>query len=351
MIKNAPLTAPTYFDSVMTWGNKSPWKGLGYNLNHKVSFRPEEVVRDGQGNILKMPPLDRKPCFGRPETVFRHAKRTQKLKLPNGQIVDSIKHRCGSCPAGVHGACVQTAVERVKSDPSIYQALLAWRDYFYVHHNGERTYTGPASIFWVAFKQAVAARGPFQSSNDAEVAKLHLQKRMEQREKWTKKKRTQRQRERAHAKDSKQLPSEQFVINLNEERDRRFDALLEALGQSGQPPSRSRVQQDKREATAMITVNAWATRELQRASGNDVGPGTIARLMVENNLNAGTRLGTLKTRMPKDLKRADECEQDGLWKRFDPDADLNGYDAGDNDAADALTDPVPSIDRILWDLV
>lgn len=350
MTKIAPATTKTNFEDVMTWGNQSPWKTMGVRLKHKTSFRPEEVVRDGRGNILSMPVLEAKPCFGRPEVVFRQGKRTRKRELPGGRIVDWKNHPCGSCPAGVHEACVRTAHERVMSDPVMWQAFQGWHEDCKTHFNGEFVCIRAASLSWGAFKRAIAARGPFENSNDAEVAKLEQQKRDEQREKWKNRKRLQRHWERALARQEQQLPSGQFVVNLKEERDRRFESLLDVLGRSDQPLSRSRVQPEKREATAGITANAWAVQTLLRASGQNASPGTIARVMVEKNLSAGTQLGTLKTRMPNDLKRADECERDGLWKRFDADADLDDYDVEDDDAADALSEPVNEIDRILREL-
>jgi hypothetical protein len=245
---------------------------------------------------------------------------------------------------------VETALERVNSDPKIRQAFDAWRDHCDTHHGGVFTYTGPASRPWGDFKNAIAERGPFQTSNDAAVEELRAQRREDQRRKWVKAKRRQRQEERASARQIRQLPSGQFVKNLQDERDRRHDVLLELLGRPDQPPSRAKVPAEKRLATARITANAWAVRELLRACGQDAGPGTIARVMVQNNLSAETPVGTLKARISNDLKRADECERDGLWNPFDPDADLDSYDAGDDDAADALADAEQEIDRIFGGL-
>jgi hypothetical protein len=349
MTNNSKTSPKSYRDYVMIWGNQSPWKTLGIRVSHKVQFQPHEVVRDGKGNILSMPTLE-KPCFGRPEAVFRHGKRTKKITLPNGRTVDGTKHQCGSCPAGVHRACVETALERVNSDPKIRQAFDAWRDHCDTHHGGVFTYTGSASRPWGDFKNAIAERGPFQNSNDAALEELRVQKLQDQRRKWVNQKRRQRQQARAGARQNGQLPSGQFIINLQDERDRRYDALLEVLGRSDQPPSRAKVPVEKRQATARITANAWAVRELLRACGRDAGPGTIARVMVQNNLNAETPVGTLKARISNDLKRADECERDGLWNPFDPDADLESYDAGDDDAADALADAEQEVDRIFREL-
>ncbi len=350
MRNNASCAPATYYDSVMIWGNLSPWTKLGVRLKHQIRFDPSDVVRDGRGNILSMPVLEDKPCFGRPEAVFRHGQRSKKIKLSDGRIVDSTRHQCALCPAGVHEACVRTAYERVTSDPHISLAFRAWKQHCDTFFNGRFTCTGSASRLWGAFKLEIARRGPFVSSNDKAVTDLELQRRDALREKWKIKKREQRQLERQNARLARQPPSQQFVRNLEDERDRRFDALLAVLGQSGQPPSRIRVPADKWEATATITANAWAVRELLQASGRNAGPGSIARQMAQRNLNAGVAASTLKARMKNDLKRADECERDGLWKPFDPDADLDSYENEDDDAADELNDPVSEIDHVLSDL-
>lgn len=347
MSNNVQLIANAYNNSVMTWGNQKPWKKLGLRLSHKVSFQPDAVVRDGFGNILSMPTLTRKPCFGRPEAFYRHGQRIRKLELKNGRIVDSTNHQCGSCPEGVHKACSETAHERVESNPTMRRALQEWEDYCDTHHNGTPTFIGPASHLWGAFKRAIAARGPFDSSNDAAIAEQEREIQDVQRQNWKNQKRHQRHRERQRAKETHKLPSEQFMLNLVDARDYRRDALLEVLGQSGQPPTRAKVPAEKREATAIITANAWAVRAVLQASGQNARPGSVARLMVKHNLSAGVSAPTLKARMKNDLKRADECTRDGLWKPFDPDSDLESYETIDDDAADELSDPVNEIDDIL----
>lgn len=350
MSNSVSVTPKTYHDSVMMWGNRSPWKQLNVRLSHKVDFHPSEVVRDGRGNILSMPVLEQKPCFGRPEVFFRHGERKKYIQQGNGSTRIWTNHRCGTCPEGVHTACNQTAAERVTSHPRICQAFLAWEDHCETYYKGAAICTGSASRLWGDFKLAIAQRGPFHSSNDAAVADLVLQKRNAQQEKWRREKRSFRQLERDRSKAARQSPSRQYVSNLNDERKCRADALLTVLGQSGQPPSRAKVPADKREATAMITANAWAMSELLHASGRDARPGTIARKMVELKWNAGVAGSTLKARIKNDLKRADECERDGLWKPFDPDADLDSYENEDDGASDALNDPVSEIDHILSDL-
>lgn len=327
-----------YRDEVMTWGNQAPWKKLGIRVSHRVTFPASAVKRDGQGNILSMPLLPRKPCFGRPEAFFRHGRRVIQVRLPGGRSVDSSKHQCGSCPKGVWQACAETSWERVQSDPAILKAFREWRSFCQANFNGELRYTGPASLLWGAFKEAIASRGPFLSSNDEELERQRVLEQAEKRRKWVEIKRRQREAMRAQARLAKQLPDKQFVSNLISERDRRRDTLLRVLGRSDQPPSRSKVPADKRMATATITANAWAISKLLWASGEDPRPARIARLMVERGLSAGTTYPTLKARIANDLRRARECERDGLWGTFDPDRDLEHSDGSNDNFEDCLGD-------------
>jgi hypothetical protein len=318
-----PVQPQTYRDWVMTWGNQDPWKRLGIKrLNHQTKFTDSNVKRDGRGNILDMPLLKNKPCFGRPEAVFRHGKRTRRQKVPNGYWIDTQNHQCGRCPEGVHGACVRTALERVNSDPAIRQAYDEWRAECEANHDGAYVCTGTASWPWGRFKDAIARRGPFENSNDNALRDLEEADRERERRKWLRDQRRRRERQRAAARAVRRLPSHQFVLNVRDERDRRSDLLLATLGKPGQPKCRSQVIAKHAAATAIITANAWAVGEIIKQSGAPVRPGSIARVMADHGLSAGVPRASLNARIKNDLARADGCVADGVWQPFNPDADL-----------------------------
>lgn len=342
-----PAKKLSYQDEVMIWGNLSPWKRLGIRVSHTTEFKPDDVIRDGNGNILNMPVLVKKPCFGVPSAVFRHGNRDQKFTRPDGSVIYSQKHQCGSCPEGVRSACIETAEERVNSDPEIRDALKAWLGHCDLYHGGELTYTGPASRPWGALKKAIAARGPFMSANDKALQEREAQQMKDNKHKSVEQKRAQRRRARQATQSAQSVPSKQFLFNLSDERDNRYYALLEVLGKPDQPPSRSKVPASKREATAAITANAWAVRELFSATGQQPNPTKIARYMTENGLNAGTPFETLKARIKNDLQRADDCSKDQLWTPFDPDSDLASYISDDDEAADVYQEPPSDIDPLL----
>ena len=174
-----------------------------------------------------------------------------------------------------------------------------------------------------------------RNSNDDELKKLVAEKEAALREKWRRDKQKERAGQRTALRAARKPPTKQFVLNVEDERGRRLDALLEVLGKPGQPKSRTNIRPGDRTSTATITANAWAVREILRESGMDAKPGTIARLLVKQSNNAGKPYGTLKARIAADLKRCDECERDGVWQPFDPDSDLNARPVDDDLDADA----------------
>lgn len=322
MTKTKAAQALTYRDSVMIWGNRDPWKQLGIRLNHKTNFKDADVVRDGMGNILDMPLMPRKLCHGRPEVFFRHGKRTRKQRLRDGRIIDAKNHQCARCPLGVWESCGRTAMERVNSDPAIRKAFEDWRAECEANHQGAFVCTGSASWPWGRFKEAIAARGPFESSNDNALRKFEEEEEKKQRAKWVRDQRLKRERQREAARDARELPSRQFVLNVRDERDRRRDQLHSVLGLPGQSRSRSQVHAKDAASTAVITANAWAVGEIMKAAGVAARPGSIARVMAGHGLSAGVSRATLNARIKNDLIRADGCITDGIWSRFNPDADL-----------------------------
>jgi hypothetical protein len=121
------------------------------------------------------------------------------------------------------------------------------------------------------------------------------------------------------------LPSRQFILNVRDERDLRKQILISVLGQPGQPRARRQVLTDDVDRTATIMANAWAVGEIMREAVVVPKPGSIARVMTDHGLGDGLERPTLNARIRNDLKRSDDCEADGTWPPFDPDADLACY--------------------------
>ena len=321
---------PTYEDEVWAWSKAKPWT---LRLSHKARFGVAEVFTDGVGNILAMPLLLRKPCFGRPETFFRHGAMVQLLTV-RGRVVESRSHQCGRCP--VRDACQVVCKERVLSDPGMTNALLAWSKHSEAISPGNFVYTGTAGYLWTDFKRAVAARGRFSNSNDEAVQDHERAAVLASRMKATYQKRALRERLRREKAKDHETPSPQFLLNADRERDRRADILLSIAGDRKMPACVSKIPLAHARRTADITADAWLTQTIDKAMGFQSGYGIIARKMFEAGRGKGLALATLKARMFKDLCRVAELEKSGLWSRFDPDLDLLEDIEKSIDAADDL---------------
>ena len=65
-----------YARQVRRFGGVQPYvdeDGRRTNISHAVEFLSQDVKTDDAGNIIDMPLLTRKPCFGRPERFVRGA--------------------------------------------------------------------------------------------------------------------------------------------------------------------------------------------------------------------------------------------------------------------------------------
>jgi hypothetical protein len=314
---------PTEFEKeVFAWGNDDPWKG-GKSLKHGTVFTPQDVETDGLGNILDMPILQDKPCFGRPEVYVRQFGRQKTIKQFGRDVIRPAS-RCGSCKIGE--ACGKVATERVNSDLSVRRAYWEWSDHCRRIHGGKRVCTGPVEgRMWERFKRAVADHGPWESINDERLRALEEATIQARRDKWRNDKVRQRERDRDHRRREHLPPSREFVGNAIAERNRRAAILQEAAGDPTLAPSISKIGKRDAADTAAITAGVWLADMIIKSMGYDApGPGVIAKHLVRWKRAGGRPYASLKARMDKDLRRVRDLEKgrDPLWSKFDPDSDI-----------------------------
>lgn len=312
-----------YAQEVFAWGRKDPWRDLP-KLSHRDIFAWSDVQTDGLGNVLSMPLLRGKPCFGLPQVFIRHGKSTRMVTNAYCKRVESKTHRCGRCP--IRESCSNLVGERLKSDRSISAALLTWHRYCAQQHNSVPTYSNTAGRKWQAFLQALADRGPFANSNDQKLADWNERDKKDRVEKWRRDKVRQRQRLRTKSKSEGMAPPAQFEDEAKCGRDDRYWDLLEVAGSSEMPPSISKIAAKDAETTAAVTADAWLGRLLISASGGDPNPGAVASWMIQQGRAHGKSYAVLKARLKRDLARADLLEALDVcpsWRPFDPDADLD----------------------------
>lgn len=344
------MTAEEYRIEVLKAGNQKPWE-MWPRLSHADVIHPADVELDSAGNITAMPLLRRKPCFGRPEVFFRQGGRVRMATNRWGKRIESRSHQCGKCPLETWQSCAKVATHRVKANPDILTAFLAWKSSWNTHPGATAVYTGEGSgQLWGAFKEAIGARGPFSNVNDQALAIEAAHKREAQTETWRQSKATYRDRVRAKRRADQQPPTLQYAQNAWDECERRRDAIEAVLGDPTMPKCLSKVAMKDRRRTAALTAHAWFVRELLIESGREPGPSRIAAKMVVMGLNEGVSLATLKNRVPADIARGYQSECLGIWEPFNPNADLDAFTETDDDCADQLQGGANSIETILKEL-
>lgn len=305
------MSADTYYDQCMRAGNREPWKYWG-RLNHNDTIHPHQVELDEQGNIKSMPPLRGKPCFGWPQTFIRHGAREQLRRTKDG-LKTSTNHQCGRCPEPTWQSCKQVVNQRIHGNPGIRAAFLAWTAECNRKHGGQRIFVGETGKLWVAFKKAIAARGPFTSANDELLRKEAERRVLRQRETWRDQKRRQRDRLAAEQEEQRQIPSREFVQAALDERNKRAAQLAAAFSRSDLPRRFTKVLPGDRKKVAELTASAWLARLLLREAGRKTGNTIIAKTLMEWKHDQGVQFDTLKSRVEHDLARGDECERLGIW--------------------------------------
>ena len=310
------MTYPAYEKLVFHWGHIDPW-GYGegsIRLSHKKKFGAADVVTDGIGNITAMPHLLGKPCFGRPETFFRHGNRTLPYTLSSGRKTRSVSHRCGACGAsGVRDACRKVSVERVLSDPTISAALGLWGRTSQSMHS-EYVYVGPAGRYWTAVLKAIADRGPFANVNDAIVVEHDLRK-VETRRKAES---AARQRRRLVNQCQGLPPTAEFSGAAFNEQARRHDILCKLASDPSSPLINKMFPAGRR-----LLSNVWLASVMLEEQRIVPTGRAIASWLVERSLHEGMKFESLRTRVARDMKRIgileDASSGPAVWEPFDPD--------------------------------
>lgn len=314
MTPQVPSTLVSYADDVRAWSSARPWEGRP-SLKHNTSFTIADVVTDGAGNIIAMPALLHKPCFGRAEVFLRHGATKTQFTRSDGKEVESLT-RCGRCAkVGVRAACESVSLERVSADPAMAIAFDEWSKQTTLHKKASPC-TGPIGRYWTTFREAVAARGPFDSVNDAAVAAHEAGLEEGRRQAARIKKRNQR----ATRQYNGQAPTDDLILAALAERKRRFNVLADLTGDPSAPRFAAKLPLHGCE----ITADVWLGGLLLQQVGRRAGAADIARWLVKNRRTHGVTFGRLRVRVYDDLGRVKQLEatENGpaIWAAFDPDA-------------------------------
>lgn len=306
----------SFEEEVHHWGSENPWGSNTRLPPIRHMMLATEVSTDKRGNVLSMPPLIGRPCFGRIETFLRHAKPAEQTKIVRNNREVASRTKCMGC--AVRGPCKALVAERIHSSLEIKTALVAWYSRTMIQH-GKRIYTGPVGRLWTIVLKSIVNQGQFNSSNDAIVRVFVADTHDRLKEKWRQDKRRQRNSDLGDG-----LPDKFTLECVNEERDDRYRSLLTFCQGASAPRDMRRWNA----ATCSLVSNTWLAVTTLKAERRRGGSTAVARWLIANERSDGRGERALITRVGQDMKKIKRVEHLSVWGPFDPlghryDAELN----------------------------
>ena len=264
-----------YAAEVFRFGGRNPRIDQGgrlTNLNHSVSFGPENMITDGVGHVIDHPLLPRKPCFGRPEAYLRYAVHDRKFREDGVGAKLSVKNQCDRCPVIL--ACEKLSLERLESCQLVegaYQNFDLLSDA--VSHTpflNSRTVRA-----WAHFLHALKGHGGWSSVNDARVSAAEITKKAERDAARRRSARKDRKKQAASRRGAPppSLASQGFLSAVDSEFDRRLATLLDL----NKMPTSPRWIIKLCDAGCTRTAEVWRAREVLIRTGQPIFAASDAR--------------------------------------------------------------------------
>lgn len=303
-----------HFSSEKPWsarrGTPGQYKQVTIPMGSVEPFFWLNVVTDRCGNVLSMPKLIGRPCFGIVTAYLRHGCmdpvfiRRQQKTGPS---------KCGRCR--VQSACHNLAKDRIHSTPQLLAAYEKWklgggRKMFNSHlqlHANQGSFT--------AFVQ-LARTTIFTSSNDKVVADYYAKRDADMLEKDRIRKIAERRMSR-----KKGVVDRKLVEQSLEERNRRRALLDEATKHPSRPYWMSKLAPN----SSSIIADAWLAQYLLSIAHRPITPGQVAKAMMSRKSYQNWNKNSLRSRLRKDLVRVAQLEalvlpgeQNPVWDKFDP---------------------------------
>lgn len=302
-----------YEKKVIAYAGEKPLPSFGRMLRCP-KFPADDVHTDGQGNIIDMPSLFGRPCFGIPTAYLRERYRPDQLDPKSGKMRPAAK--CLRCK--VRKACLKVVTERVRvicmQDSKFVTAMKKWDEAEGFKPGGFPTALGKlGKIGWINVC-AGTQRVSFASNNDAAI-RSYWQARSDKFFKST---------ARANAA---QLRSDWKVGNylhllvsgLDQGHQERVTLLHRTLSSASPPKYLRRFPMTSAERLAY----AWWGREYAKLTGQKTNPNRIARILIKNGRNLNICESSLRSSLASDLDRIDKLESAAqynggapIWPRF-----------------------------------
>lgn len=322
-----------YRTEVNNYGGAKP-KFRGKNKN-VIDFEWDKISTDGKGNVLSMPLLPDKECFGKVEYVLRHGTKSPEPKPIKGRMID-IETRCTRClkkTPNTHASCNSLVRERITQNPKIELALKEWHAdvkiqkqnpnrYDPIHTDPTRKFVGDIlGAKWTAFKIAIIDHGRFTNANDEELKHEFERTEIARRREDARRQRLARELKRAELKMQGRPPSKEF----QEAAWMTCKLRTEQLKLARKIPGISFKISKMTDSGCELVSYAWYYKLFCEQMGKPCKAGSMARWLIDEGMCGNRSYATLKSRLGDDIKKAemiDAAVYGDIWPEFDPDYDL-----------------------------
>jgi hypothetical protein len=317
----AYLELQPYGEKIRRWAGPTPLKLASREIRTpKPDFIAPNEVELADGNIISMPKLIGRPCFGISTAWLRHGGDQRRYV----RILNDFKEsRCMLCDA--RQACSMVAIERITLCPEVHPWIKKWFKSGGRGKMNTKERNAPILSHWkwiIAELQKVT----FTSSND-DVVRAHYEA---LRQEALDKDRERKRRGRAKAIAAGHV-DQAFLDQLQREAFFRYTRLREIRKFVGEHISFRRLD----ERGAKLTADVWRYETLLSLGGKKPTAYAIAKSMVADGYNQGLGLGTLRARIPQDRERIRRLERspwpgssDTIWPVFNVATDLEEIDTG-----------------------
>lgn len=273
-----------YALGVRRYGGPNPYRyaeGGRCHLDQTEAISIADVETDGLGNIVEMPLLRRKPCFGRVERLGRalegeieafHRSQQAFLTKSASQIGKAVNKsrwtppKCVRCPKTTGNACAEICDERLESAPEVRRRYHKWFE-FVENLPVQKRFIGAANVLWQCFLRAIEEHGGWTNVNDERIKIAAIEHKKAKGRKDAERKKANKKLKRQHPCSIEK--NQDFICKAHEERDRRAEKLLELRAWKKGPTWIKSLKEENCERVADV----WLARTLIGRAGEKVTGG------------------------------------------------------------------------------
>lgn len=295
------------------WGKRNP-VAKGAQISNSVSFERSDVKTDGKGNVISMPPLVGKPCFGIPTAHLRQGRGSDVYVNKLRRTVNG--SRCSRC--NISDPCNSLVRERIecvlKASAQFRVNLKEWIDAGGGRQGGfDGAYDALGDRAWRVLCYPLHEAN-FHNANDDEVKQY-----------W---------REREANAMQQRKGKYQWALRMAWKGKEKLRELFAGLDQGEQErESILRGQLASYKAPAHVKAipagsvdricSVWWAEQFCKATGEALNASRLAQVMIDWDRGEGKKHNVLRQMVATDLKRIRKLESSAkynngvpIWPKF-----------------------------------